>query len=170
MFSPSDKTKKSVGIQNRLNEQEKKYGEKFHDHLLQQYQMYASTIQHTTDKRIQVITWYIAILSLITILSLQLAQNGNVKPLQNIIFPILSIVGFTLSVLWFLSIHSCNRLIHAKLLLIKEIEQFLPLEIYSLQYDILNEVRYLHLSRLDILVPLIIGLTYIIFGFWIIVK
>lgn len=106
-------------IEEILNKGKLQYGDNFHDHLLKEYELYVSSMQHATDKRIQVTTWYVTILSLLTsLIIVNIAQKEMILPLTNKTFLILPMIGFLLCILWFLSIRSCADLMFAKLVII----------------------------------------------------
>ncbi len=138
-----------------------KYGQKFNEHLLEQYKLYVEMTDRISDRRMQTNKFYISLLSgLLALLSI-LVSVGNFNP--SLTFVIVSLLGIALCVLWHINIQSYRQLNSGKFKVIHEMEQFLPFPCYDKEWEILGKgkSKYLQLTRVEKYIPLILSIPYI---------
>jgi|Deesub1362A_J573_1020465.scaffolds.fasta_scaffold04659_7 hypothetical protein len=140
-----------------------KYGEKFNEHLLEQYKLYVEMADRISERRMQTNKFYISLLSgLLALLSI-LVSVGKLN--QTLIFVIVSLLGIALCILWHINIRSYRQLNSGKFKVIHEMEQNLPFPCYDKEWEILGEVKekskYLQLTRVEKYIPLILSIPYI---------
>jgi len=158
-----------------MNVDKNKYGEKFNEHLLEQYKLYVEMADKISERRMQTNKFYISLLSgLLALLSI-LVSVGKLN--QTLIFALVSILGIALCVLWYINIRSYRCLNSGKFKVIHEIEQELPFRCYDREWEILGRgkkvKKYLQLTRVEQYVPFILAIPYLLFfiySLWILIK
>ncbi len=140
-----------------------KYGEKFNEHLLEQYKLYVEMADRISERRMQTNKFYISLLSgLLALLSILVSMS---KFNQTVIFIIVSLLGIALCILWHINIRSYRQLNSGKFKVIHEMEQYLPFPCYDKEWELLGEgkekSKYLQLTRVEKYVPLILSIPYI---------
>jgi len=140
-----------------------KYGEKFNEHLLEQYKLYVEMADRISERRMQTNKFYISLLSgLLALLSI-LVSVGKLN--QTLIFVIVSLLGIALCILWHINIRSYRQLNSGKFKVIHEMEQFLPFPCYDREWEVLGEskekTKYLQLTRVEKYIPVILAIPYI---------
>lgn len=151
---------------------EKDYGDKYKDHLFEQYKLYIESIEKTSDRRQQANNYFLtintALISLIG-LSFQFKIFENV----NWIKALLAIVGIIICIVFWFLICSYKQLNTGKFKVIHEIEKFLPLSLYKYEWEILgrgeDKAKYYPFSHIELLIPWIFGLIYTVLGIYFIV-
>jgi hypothetical protein len=143
------------------------YGEKYDEHLLQQYLLYVQTADKVTERRSLANTFFLtantAILSALGIVTAifppQLIANG-------ILVFLASITPVVLCYSWFRIIKSYQQLNTGKFDIIHEIETRLPLAVYKAEWRALGKGndphRYKPLTDVEKWVPIAFMLMYAI--------
>lgn len=141
-----------------------KYGEKFNDHLIEQYKLYVEMADRISSRRAQTNRFYLSLLSgLLALLSIVIGKNifSNLQPVMLIT---VAILGLALCVLWGVNIRSYRQLNSGKFKIIHNMEQYLPFPCYDKEWEILEEgkerKKYLQLTRVEQYVPLIFAIPY----------
>lgn len=155
-----------------FSKSEKDYGDKYKDHLFEQYKLYIESIEKTSDRRQQANNYFLtintALISLIG-LSFQFKIFENV----NWIKALLAIVGIIICIVFWFLIRSYKQLNTGKFKVIHEIEKFLPLSLYKYEWEILgrgeDKSKYYPFSHIELLIPWIFGLIYTVLGIYFIV-
>lgn len=147
------------------------YGEKFHEHLLEQYKLYVEMMDKVTERRGQTNTFNISLLSgLLALLSLLVNKDNNLfSGDQNILLLLLAIFGISLCYVWQTNINSYKQLNSLKFKVINEIESHLPFPCYYREWEILSESQknpYKRLNKVEKFVPLILSIPYILLFFY----
>jgi len=155
-----------------MSESKNKYGEKFNDHLLEQYKLYVEMADKISERRMQTNKFYISILSaLLALLSILISKDSFN---QTLTFAIVSLLGITLSILWYINIKSYRQLNSGKFKVIHEMEQNLPFPCYDREWQILGEGKeenkYLQLTRVEKYIPLILSIPYIILLLYVLIP
>lgn len=153
------------------------YGEKFKEHLLEQYKLYVEMADRISSRRAQTNRFYISLLSgLFALLSIVIGSN-ILGEFQTIIFISVAILGFALCVLWDINIRSYRQLNSGKFKIIHEMEQYLPFPCYDKEWEILGKGKeaktYLQLTRVEQYVPIILAIPYIlllIYSLWVWIR
>ncbi len=155
-----------------MSESKNKYGEKFNDHLLEQYKLYVEMADKISERRMQTNKFYISILSaLLALLSILISKDSFN---QTLTFAIVSLLGITLSILWYINIKSYRQLNSGKFKIIHEMEQNLPFPCYDREWQILGEGKeknkYLQLTRVEKYIPLILSIPYVILLLYVLIP
>ena len=152
---------------NSILKNTKKYGEKFQEHLLEQYKLYVEMTDRVSQRRAERNRYYITVLSvLLAIPSLIVALNITSEiqiNFQKIIFMGISILGIVLCIFWSVNVHSYRKLNKAKFDIIIEMEDHLPYLCYKKEWERLEKGKfYLQLTTIEKIIPIILALPYII--------
>jgi len=149
---------------------ENKYGSEYQKHLFEQYKLYITSIEKTSDRRQNANTYFItintALVSLVGLLC-QFKITGCIFWIKSLI----AIVGVTIcAIFWFL-ICSYKQLNTGKFKVLHEIEKRLPLALYQYEWEVLGEGKnkkiYYPFSHIELLIPLVFGVFYVIIWFFI---
>jgi hypothetical protein len=144
------------------------YGDKYQDHLLEQYKLYIEMMDRNTTRRNQTNSFYTSLLSgLLAIIAIatnkDVAQFQNIK-FQAIAFLAVSILGILLCVIWYINIQSYKQLNSSKFKVISELEKQLPIACYNKEWEFLkNDNRYkgyLTQTSVERIVPFILAIPY----------
>lgn len=139
-------------------------GETSSETLFEQYKLYVEMSNDLSKRRHQTNQFYISLSSaLIAIFSLVTAKFGLMNHNFLLIFPILGII---LCVVWFTHLQAYKKLNSAKFKVINKIEEKLPCQGFTEEWDILKKKHYKGLTRIESLIPLILlifNLTIIYF-------
>jgi hypothetical protein len=152
-------------LQSRTPEE---YGEKYQDHLLEQYKLYVETSQHVTEKR-QNSNNYLLTLnsSLVTLFVVFLSTFGHHR--WNALVPA---TGLVVCFIWYSLVDSYKDLNRAKFVVIYELEKQLPVALFRREWDVcgLNqksdkdkpvEEMYVPLTKLERWIPVAFSVLYI---------
>jgi hypothetical protein len=138
------------------------YGEKFQDHLLEQYRIYVEQLDKLSDRRVQTNIFYITILSaLIGVLSL-IPENSLLSSSKNFILSGVSIIGLVLCFLWHLNLRSYRQLKSAKFKVVHEMENNLPFQSFQKEWKFLGDgKKYTRLTKVEQYVPFVLAIPYL---------
>ncbi|RLI71549.1 hypothetical protein DRO97_09755 [Archaeoglobales archaeon] len=138
---------------------EKNYGEKFKEHLLEQYKLFVEMADRVSSRRIHTNMFYISLVSgLITVISV----SREVGLSDSTIIPAISVLGIIVCILWCIHINSYRKLNSAKFEVIHKIEQYLPYSCYHEEWKILEKNRYVLLSKIEQFVTTIFVIIFLI--------
>src|SRR3989442_4466442 len=102
-----------------LSQTPQHYGEKYKDHLLEQYKLYVASSQHVSDRRLTSGNYFLAInSSLVTLFGLALSSFGHHR--WNVVIPV---AGMLVCLVWDSLVKSYKDLNTAKFRVIHELEQ-----------------------------------------------
>ena len=146
---------------------EKSYGEKYKDHLLEQYKLYIESVEKTSDRRQHANNYFVtintAIFSFIG-LSFQIKFFENLPGIRSV----LAFIGISICIIFWYLIRSYKQLNTGKFVVIHKIEESLPLTLYKYEWEILGEGKdknkYYPFSHIELWIPRIIGTIYFILG------
>ena len=142
------------------------YGQKFNDHLLEQYKIYVEMTDQVSTRRSQTNRFYVSLLSgLLALLSL-VVSKGGIGQIPVVLFVAVAILGILLCLLWHVNIRVYRQLNWGKFQVINEMEQHLPFQPYDKEWKILQEgkrgKRYVGLSKVEQFVPFIVALPFLL--------
>jgi hypothetical protein len=142
-----------------------KYGDNYREHLLDQYKLYVESVERTSDRRNQANNYCIAVNStLIGLLGLSL--NCDFFNTASWIRVAIALIGLFISAFFWYLIRSYKQLNTAKFKVIHEIEESLPLGLYSYEWKVLGQGKhsklYIPFSHIELLVPIAFGVFYIV--------
>jgi hypothetical protein len=143
---------------------EEDYGTEYKNHLFEQYKLFIESAERVSDRRQSANNYFLAINTAIFSF-LGLIYEIKLKDIS-IICILLSIVGIFICGIFFFLINSYKQLNSGKFKVIHEIEQKLPLALYQREWEILgegkNKCQYWPFSHIEIKIPFIFGLIYLI--------
>ena len=156
---------------------QRNYGDRFKEHLLEQYKLYVEMADRISARRGQTNKFYISLLSaLLALISITVSRN-LLDSFQIIIFFTIGILGLLLSILWSVNIRSYRQLNSGKFKVIHEMEQYLPFNCYDREWEILGRGKdarkYFQLTRIEQYIPFILGIPYLIlfiYSLYILIK
>lgn len=143
------------------------YGDKYSDHLLEQYKVLVESADKISDRRLNTHKYFASLnVAILTALGLTL-QFGNYES-RIWVRLALGIAGMGISIVYWMLIRSYKNINSAKFKVIHQIEKKLPAAIYSAEWDELNALKDKHqpFSHLEILIPKVFGLGYAILVYW----
>ena len=135
------------------------YGDKYPDHLLEQYKLYVEMTDRISQRRERSNQFFITLLAgpaMVAILArFSLDGEGVEKGFLPIVLLVSGLLGIALSTTWFVNIKSYRRLNNARFQVIEELERRLPFASYTYEWELLSP-RYLLLSVIEQSLPVII--------------
>jgi hypothetical protein len=146
-----------------------KYGEKFQDHLLDQYKLYVEMSDRTSSRRNQMNSFYTSLLSGLLAL-IAIATNKDILAFQKakfqaIAFLAVAVLGILLCIIWHLNIQSYKQLNSGKFKVINELEQQLPFACYNREWEFLRKdgkyKGYLTQTTVEKVIPLLLAIPYV---------
>jgi len=133
----------------------KKHSKNTEEHLLRQYELFVSSSENISSKRMTSNNFYLgantALFAIAGYLSILSKPSGAV---------ILSFIGIFLSISWLSNISSYKRLNQAKFKVIHELEEHLPARPFTKEDEYLNS--YYTLTKLERYIPYLFIALYII--------
>ena len=141
-----------------------KYGEKYPDHLLEQYKLYVEMADRVSQRREQSNRFYVTLVAAIVALLILAARLGVADGAWPVLFLISGLFGMALSVVWYGNIRSYRELNTAKFAIINELEKQLPTAGYADEWELLRPKegppKYFQLSRIEQFVPALFALLF----------
>ena len=133
------------------------YGEKYPDHLLEQYKLYVEMADRVSQRRDQSNKFYATIYSALAAILVLASRFDLSDDTWGLAFLVAGLVGALLAGIWFMNIRSYRTLNSAKFQIINEIEKQLPAQGYTDEWELLRPVggppKYLQLTRVEQYVP-----------------
>jgi hypothetical protein len=141
----------------------KEYGEKYHEHLLEQYKLYVEMADKVSERRQSANNYLLTVNSVLVSLFGVLAGFSSIseQPLWKYFIPI---AGFMVSITWATLIHSYRQLNSGKFEVIHKIESQLPAALYETEWKILEKgcgKRYRPFTHVERFVPWIFAVLYV---------
>jgi hypothetical protein len=155
----------SSKLQSRTPEE---YGNKYQDHLLEQYKLFVETSQRVTEKRQNANNYLLTLnSSLVTLYVVFLSNYGHHK--WNALIPG---TGLIVCFIWWSLVDSYKDLNTAKFAVIHELENQLPVALFRHEWFVCGynrkkkdkpvEDRYIPLTHLERWIPLAFSVLYIV--------
>lgn len=140
-----------------------KYGDKYIEHLLEQYKIYISAAEKISDRRQKTNEFFLglntALVAFLGLIATKVSQSEI-----SFMLILSSIAGIVICYLWFRIITSYKGLNSAKFKVIHAIELRLPLALYDTEWEMLdrgkNKKVYWPFSHIELHVPKIFILIY----------
>ena len=140
------------------------YGDKYIEHLLDQYKIYINATEKISDRRQKTNEFFLALNSALLALLGFITSKTNQVELNSILIAS-SISGITMCYLWYRIIYSYKGLNDAKFRVVHEIEARLPLALYDTEWEMLgrgeNKKLYWPFSHIELRVPFIFIFLYL---------
>lgn len=145
-----------------------KYGDKYIEHLLEQYKIYINSSEKISDRRQKSNEFFLGLNSALVAALGFIATKTNGLEIANLLI-LSSIAGITLCYLWYRTIYSYKCLNSGKFKVIHAIEKRLPLALYDTEWEALgrgkNKKIYWPFSHIELFVPWIFIMIYFIILF-----
>lgn len=146
------------------------YGDKYQDHLLEQYKLYVETSQHVSEKRQNSNNYLLTLNStLVTLFVVFLSTFGHHR--WNALVPA---TGLVICFLWYSLVDSYKDLNTAKFAVIHELENQLPVALFRHEWYVCGHNRkkkdkpvedmYVPLTHLERWIPWMFAALYVILG------
>lgn len=144
---------------------EKEYGEKYNQHLLEQYKLYVEMADRVSSRRSKANTFFLSVNTLLVTAIGILTELGSSFVSLNLWWVLVtSLAGILFCWTWLNTISSYGQLNSGKFKIINTIEQKLPLAMYKAEWAYLKPKRgvsrYEQLTTVELWVPRIFALIY----------
>ena len=140
----------------------RQYGEKYRDHLLEQYKIWVEIVDRAIQRKEQANRLFITLITaLIAASSFAIGSwpDALVEKLIPLMVALIAILGIVLGFAWFVTLQALERQIQAKLATIRKMELALPFPFYSVEISERNKIGRIWDFKLpvpDWLLPLIV--------------
>lgn len=136
---------------------QKDYGEKYKDHLLEQYKLYVEMTTSASARRSETTRFYYLLHSALLVL-IGAALNAKLPPAlsTSLLKIMICILGFGLSLIWAIHIWLYRSMTKAKFLVIHQMEKNLPFNPYERE-----NWRY-GLTSAELVVPFLFMILYFV--------
>jgi len=133
-----------------------KYGDKYIEHLLEQYKIYLTGIEKISDRRQKANEFFLALnAALVTILGFVITKQNQGDHIP--IVALAGVSGMLICYLWYRIVRSYKGLNEGKFKVIHMIEARLPLALYDTEWQIMgrgkNKRIYWPFTHIELLVP-----------------
>lgn len=140
-----------------------KYGDKYIEHLLDQYKIYLNAAEKVSDRRQKTNEFFLGLNTALVALLGFIATKTSQQEIS-LMLGVSSIAGITVCYLWYRIIASYKGLNSAKFKVIHAIELRLPLALYDTEWEMLergkNKDVYWPFSHIELHVPKIFIAIY----------
>ena len=155
-----------------MNKEE--YGQKFNDHLLEQYKLYVEMTDRVSTRRAHTNRFYVSLVSgLLALLSI-VAGRGDFGDIPDIVFVAVAGLGTLLCVVWYVNISGYRQLNRGKFQVIYEMERHLPFQPYDREWEIIKKKKdgktYFGVSKIEQYVPLLVALPFLVLLVYLLLK
>jgi hypothetical protein len=145
---------------------QKQYGDKFTDHLLEQYKLYVESADKISDRRSLSNNFFLSI-NAVLLSGIGVALGTQTRGTS--IFPIFtSLSGILFCIAWVQMVKSYRNLNRAKFEVIQEMERVLPAKMFTVEWTKFKSrdavERSKELTDVEKIVPLMFILCYLILG------
>lgn len=147
----------------------KDYGQKYEDHLFDQYKIYIESVEKISDRRQKNNEFFVALNTAL----LGILGYINIKTKISLV-PIVvffSIAGIIINYYWYRTVRSFKGLNSGKFKLIHEIESRLPIALFKIEWDVLGRGKkrdlYWPVSHIETKIPWLFMFLYFCILFWI---
>lgn len=144
-----------------------KYGDKYIEHLLEQYKIYITSAEKISDRRQKANEFFLGLNSALVAVLGFIATKSEYAELVPVI-PLAAIAGITMCYLWYRIILSYKGLNGGKFKVIHAIEARLPLALYDTEWEMLGRGErkdiYWPFTHIEVKVPWVfIGIYAVLF-------
>ena len=140
-----------------------KYGDKYVEHLLEQYKIYINSAEKISDRRQKSNEFFLTLNSTLVALLGYIATKMDNADMMYVLLSS-SIIGIAMCYLWYRTVRSYKGLNSGKFKVIHAIERRLPLALYDTEWEILDRGKdkkiYWPFSHIELLVPWIFIAIY----------
>jgi hypothetical protein len=140
-----------------------KYGDKYIEHLLEQYKIYIGSVEKVSDRRQKANEFFLGLNTALVAL-LGFVATKTIQSHITVLLALSSLAGITMCYLWYRIILSYKGLNTGKLNVIHAIEARLPLALYDTEWEALergeNKKIYWPFTHIELYVPWIFIAIY----------
>lgn len=145
------------------------YGERYSDHLLDQYKLFVESAEKTSERRMDVHKYFATLnAALLSVLGLTM-QFGNYQSRMSARL-VIALAGIFASIVWWMLVKSYKKLNTAKFGVIHQIEEKLPLSLFTTEWKALMDGKcggkHRPFSDKETWLPIAFGIGYIILLVW----
>jgi hypothetical protein len=142
----------------------KNYGDKYIEHLLEQYKIYIASAEKISDRRQKANEFFLALNSaFVTLLGFVVSKTSHAVTETTILLAAVS--GIVMCYLWYRMIRSYKGLNDGKFKVIHSIEVRLPLALYDTEWEMLGRGMdrkiYWPFTHIELWVPWIFVMIYV---------
>ncbi len=146
---------------------DKKYGEKYVEHFLEQYKIYLEMLDRISDRRQKANEFFLALnTALLGFLGYVQIKDGY----SNFLFTVAPIAGICLTYYWYVMVKSYRDLNTGKFKVIHAVEQRLPISLFDTEWDVVGRGKdknlYLPFTHIEIKVPWVFIVLYLLIFLW----
>ena len=151
------------------------YGEKYSDHLFEQYRLYVEMADRVSQRRDQSNRLYVTLLAaiaaiLVVVVRTAPPHDGGGLPSLPIVFLASATFGSILSAVWCINVWSYRILNSAKFRVINELEKKMPFDGYSQEWRIIKSrnrlERNLQLTKVEQVASVAVLCVFISLGIY----
>lgn len=133
-----------------------KYGDKYVEHLLEQYKIYINSAEKISDRRQKANEFFLTLNSTMVALLGYVVTKMNGDDMKYLLL-LSSVVGISMCYLWYRTVRSYKGLNSGKFKVVHAIEKRLPLALYDTEWEILerghNKSVYWPFSHIELWIP-----------------
>lgn len=140
------------------------YGEKYHDHLLDQYKLFVETSQHVSDRRQNANNYLLTLTSSLVLLYITFLSTFG-HHWWNVFIPL---TGVVVCFIWYSLVCSYKDLNAAKFVVIHELEEQLPASLFKYEWYVCGKgkkIGYVPLTHLERGIPVAFAVLFVVLGF-----
>jgi len=144
-------------LEKKLFRDTAQYGDKYVEHLLEQYKLYLASAEKISDRRQTANSFFLGLNTALLGLLGWLHTSQNTK--SDVLFVAASVAAGLICFFWYRMMRSYRDLNSAKFEVIHAIEKRLPLSMYDVEWDVLqrgtDRSKYWPFSHIEMNVPLV---------------
>ena len=136
------------------------YGEKYRDHLLEQYKLYVESADRVSERRTSANNYLLTVNAFLITLYGLASSFGDNRAWQAVV----PIAGVLVCVTWLVLIRSYRNLNTAKFKVVHELEEHLPAALFDREWDHAQQgtgKAYKPLTHIEPFIPLVFAALYI---------
>ena len=141
------------------------YGEKFQDHLLEQYKVCVESAQRISERRLQSGNFFLAInSSLVAVFGVVLSSFGHHR--WNVAIPL---TGILVSFVWLRLVKSYKDLNTTKFVVIHELESYLPAALFRYEWKVCGHgdpKKYRPVTHTEQWIPMAFMVLYLVLALY----
>ena len=142
-------------MMNLFNDSEKKYGDDYRNHILEQWKTAVEMSNALSDRRTNMNNIFLTINAiLIALITFQLEKKSMG----------FAIVGIVICMLWLINLSNYKKLNSAKFKIINELEKKLPANVFDYEWELIGRgeegKKYKRMSQIEKLIPYIFMVVY----------
>ncbi len=143
----------------------KEYGEKYLEHLLEQYKLHAEISDKVSTRRLDTNKYFLSINALLVTAIGLMSEQDSILSVDAFWRVVVAFSGFLMCILWWSMIRSFKSLNRAKFQVINAIERYLPSAGFLSEWDFIERLdgkeKHREMTTIEIWIPAVFGCIYI---------